>query len=252
MKHRINLIIFVVLISLNAIFLYNSPFLNLGYYLTVVLFLLILGIGVFNLRFQYFMKAITHLKTNEVLLTFDDGPDLKFTPIVLDTLKDHGVKAVFFLVGKKAEEHPHFVRRIVAEGHLIGNHTYSHFPFFALCKSSRVGKEIDLTTEVLKSITGIKTVLFRPPIGYSNPIIAKAILKRELKVVGWNRRSFDTVITSNRYLKARLLMITKPGSILLLHDNLEQTQQVLHNYLVQAKHNGIIFAKDITIESITS
>ena len=54
-------------------------------------------------------------------------------------------------------------------------------------------------------------------------------MKRELKVVGWNRRSFDTVITSNRYLKARLLMITKPGSILLLHDNLEQTQQLINN-----------------------
>ena len=252
MKHRINLIIFVVLISLNAIFLHNSPFLNLGYYLIAVLFLLLLSIGVFNLRFQYFMRAITHLNTNDVLLTFDDGPDLKFTPLILDTLKEHGVKAVFFLIGKKAEEFPNVVRRIVAEGHLIGNHTYSHSSFFSLCNASLVGKEIDLTNEVIKSIAGESTALFRPPIGYSNPIIAKAILKRELKVVGWNRRSFDTVITSNRYLKARLLMITKPGSILLLHDNLEQTQQVLHNYLVQAKRKGIIFAKHITIESITS
>jgi peptidoglycan/xylan/chitin deacetylase (PgdA/CDA1 family) len=252
MKHRINLLVFVVLISLNAIFLHDSPLFVKGCYGIALLFLSLLSIGVVNLRFQYFMKAITKVQTNEVLLTFDDGPDLKLTPLILDTLKEHGVKAVFFLIGKKAKESPDVVRRIVTEGHLIGNHTYSHFPFFSLCNASLVGKEIDLTNEVIKSIAGESTALFRPPIGYSNPIIAKAILKRELKVVGWNKRSFDTVLTSRRYLKARMLMITKPGSILLLHDNLEQTQQVLHNYLVQAKHNGIIFAKHITIESITS
>jgi peptidoglycan/xylan/chitin deacetylase (PgdA/CDA1 family) len=99
------------------------------------------------------MKSITRLNNHEVLLTFDDGPNFIHTPRILDTLKKHNVKGVFFLVGNRAFEHPDLVRRIISEGHLVGNHTFSHFPFFALCNSAIVGNEIDSASTTIKKIT---------------------------------------------------------------------------------------------------
>src|SRR5207302_709909 len=99
---------------------------------------------------------------HQVALTFDDGPDPKWTPQVLDILKAYNVKAAFFLVGANAEEYPALVRRIVAEGHEIGNHTYYH-PNLALCWPEHVRVELNATELLLETITGRSTTLFRPP-----------------------------------------------------------------------------------------
>jgi spore germination protein YaaH len=99
---------------------------------------------------------------HQVALTFDDGPDPKWTPKVLDILKAAGVKAAFFLVGVNAEQYPSLVRRIVAEGHEIGNHTYYH-PNLALCWPEHIRLELNATQLLLEEITGRSTTLFRPP-----------------------------------------------------------------------------------------
>jgi peptidoglycan/xylan/chitin deacetylase (PgdA/CDA1 family) len=251
MKHRVNLILFLGLSVLIWLFFHNSEWLISLLILICLLYLSILGFGVMSLRFQYFMKSITRLNNHEVLLTFDDGPNFIHTPRILDTLKKHNVKGVFFLVGNRAFEHPDLVRRIISEGHLVGNHTFSHFPFFALCNSAIVGNEIDSASSTIKKITENEVVFFRPPIGYSNPIISRAVRKRNLKVMGWSKRSFDTVFRNQQLLLNRLLKITKSGDIVLMHDNLAQTQQVLDTFLCQAKNKGIIFASNITEDTIT-
>src|SRR5216117_2022803 len=99
---------------------------------------------------------------HQVAITFDDGPDPRWTPQVLDILKAANVKAAFFLVGVNAERYPGLVRRIVNEGHEIGNHTYYH-PNLALCWPEHIRLELNATQLLLETITGRATTLFRPP-----------------------------------------------------------------------------------------
>src|SRR5438309_838084 len=98
----------------------------------------------------------------QVAITFDDGPDPRWTPKILDILKAASVKAAFFLVGVNAERYPSLVRRIVNEGHEIGNHTYYH-PNLALCWPEHIRLELNATQLLLETITGRATTLFRPP-----------------------------------------------------------------------------------------
>ena len=99
---------------------------------------------------------------HQVAITFDDGPDPEWTPKILDILKANNVKAAFFLVGVNAEHYPGLVRRIVAEGHEIGNHTYYH-PNLALCWPEHIRLELNATQLLIETITGRTTTLFRPP-----------------------------------------------------------------------------------------
>ena len=99
---------------------------------------------------------------HQVALTFDDGPDPRWTPKVLDILKAANVKATFFVVGVNAERYPALVRRIFDEGHEIGNHTYYH-PNLALCWPEHIRLELNATQLLLETITGRATTLFRPP-----------------------------------------------------------------------------------------
>jgi peptidoglycan/xylan/chitin deacetylase (PgdA/CDA1 family) len=99
-----------------------------------------------------------------VALTFDDGPAPPFTGQILDVLRDYRVPATFFVCGQNAERHPELVRRIHAEGHTLGNHTYSH-PFLYIQSRQRIAEEIDRTQEVIGRLTGYRPRLFRPPYG---------------------------------------------------------------------------------------
>ena len=109
------------------------------------------------------------------MLTFDDGPDPKYTPQILDILKTAGVKATFFLVGSRAELYPDLVRRIVREGHEVGNHTYTH-PNVGLIADSQVKVELNATQRLIEAICGRSTTLFRPPYNAdSNPNKAEEI-----------------------------------------------------------------------------
>jgi len=99
---------------------------------------------------------------HQVAITFDDGPDPRWTPKILDILKAANVKATFFVVGVNVERYPSLVRRIVNEGHEIGNHTYYH-PNLALCWPEHIRLELNATQLLLETITGRATTLFRPP-----------------------------------------------------------------------------------------
>lgn len=214
----------------------------------ITLFLVILSFGILFLRFEYFYPAVYRNRQNEVILTFDDGPDPTHTNRVLDILQQYNIKALFFLIGDKAQAHPEIVRRMIAEGHHIGNHTQTHPIFFALYSRKKIGREIDEAANVIESFIHQKVRLFRPPIGYMNPSIASSLKKRNLRVIGWNVRSYDS-FKNKEQLLTRLIRLTKKQSIVLMHDNLAHTAEVLEAYIQRAQSNGIIFANEAQLKT---
>lgn len=122
-------------------------------------------------------------------LTFDDGPDAKITPKILDVLKENNVKATFFINGVWAADYPGLVRRMQEEGHTIGNHTYSHKMESVYRNWSNLKSEIDKTNEIIYKLTGEKCAIFRAP-GGSKPYLSKEyvanIHKMGMKIYDWN------------------------------------------------------------------
>ncbi len=136
------------------------------------------------------LALIAPKRAGEVALTFDDGPNPKWTPRLLDVLGEHGVKATFFMLGRRAEAEPELVRRVAAEGHLIGNHSWSH-PNLARSWTSRVREELTRTSETLEQITGERIGYFRPPYGARRPVVFRIARELGLRVVTWNAMTSD-------------------------------------------------------------
>jgi peptidoglycan-N-acetylglucosamine deacetylase len=139
------------------------------YVALVAVYIIINGIGASMLSLQYFVPVKFKGQQNQsVALTFDDGPVAGKTEKVLDVLKEYNIKASFFCIGKKVEQHPDLLRRIDAEGHLIGNHSYHHGYTFDLQSSSMITKELADTDTVIASVINKKPRFFRPPYGVTN------------------------------------------------------------------------------------
>uniref|UniRef100_A0AAU6WRD7 Polysaccharide deacetylase family protein n=1 Tax=Chryseobacterium endophyticum TaxID=1854762 RepID=A0AAU6WRD7_9FLAO len=132
--------------------------------------------GSFDIGLGYFVHSLTHkmTKIKEAALTFDDGPT-EFTPKFLDLLKENNIKATFFCIGKQIEKYPETFQRIIDEGHAVGNHTYSHSNQTGFLSTSKMAEEIKKCDEVMLQTGNLKTRLYRPPFGVTNPNIAKAI-----------------------------------------------------------------------------
>lgn len=126
----------------------------------------------------------------QVALTFDDAPDNQFTPQVLDVLKQQGVHATFFIIGRRAVQYPDVVRRIVKEGHAIGNHSYDHAQLTKL-KPEQVAFQLAQTEQTLQQITGVSPRLFRPPYGAESTQVLQQIFNLGYKVILWDVDSLD-------------------------------------------------------------
>src|SRR5579864_2217566 len=124
-----------------------------------------------------------------VALTFDDGPDPVYTPKLLDLLREKGVKATFFVIGKHTDQHPEIVRRAWAEGHLIGNHTWSHYPLFCFLMPGRLRAEIERCTESIRRSCGSPPHLFRSPVGLRHPLLAPYLENAGLEYISWSIRT---------------------------------------------------------------
>ena len=155
-----------------------------------------------------------------VALTFDDGPDPVDTPKLLDLLREKGVKATFFVVGKRADQYPEIVRRAWAEGHLVANHTWSHNSLFCFLMPWRLRTEIERGAESVRRSCGFRPRLFRSPAGLRHPLLGPYLKDAGFEYVSWSIRTRDTLTTNSSILAQRILNKAATGDIILLHDHL--------------------------------
>jgi peptidoglycan/xylan/chitin deacetylase (PgdA/CDA1 family) len=156
---------------------------------------------------------------NEVSLNFDDGPDPKVTPRVLDLLDRHHARASFFCVGEKAAAFPELVREIAQRGHSVENHSHRHPNAFAFYGPWRLRREVDAAQAAIAGATGRAPEFFRAPAGFRSPMLDPVMAPRGLQYVSWTRRGFDTVDGDAGRVLRRLTRGLAPGDILLLHDS---------------------------------
>ena len=155
---------------------------------------------------------------NFVSLTFDDGPDPLYTPLILDVLKDYDVKASFFLLGKHVEKYPEIARRIVREGHDIGNHTYSHRSLVPL-SPHKTELEIIKAGEAIEVATGLRPYLFRPPRGIYSAHARDFLREQQYSIVLWSLSTKDWIELSAKDLVGNVLKKIHGGDIILFHDS---------------------------------
>ncbi len=213
------------------------------FYIYILLFLLwagLVALGAFHIALGFFGSNISKLRTSksEILLSFDDGPDPVYTLQILEILKKHQAKAVFFCIGRKILEHPHIIKQIVAEGHLIGNHTFSHEIKFTNLPLVYVKKELSQTENALTELGITSLKLFRPPFGVTNPTIVAAAKAMNLKIIGWSKRSLDTVLIDPEKILIRISNNIQAGDIILFHDTIPITPQVLDTFLQRTAQKG--------------
>lgn len=197
-----------------------------------------LAFAVISIRSGIFIKSITKSPFDGGILTFDDGPHPAHTPQILDLLDKYQLKAVFFCIGKNAEQYPELVRRIAHSGHLLGNHTYSHSLSSTFYGPEKYFAEISATTRILENISGQKIKYFRPPFGITNPSIAKAIQKSGLKSMAWNIRTFDTMTNNPSKILKKVKKNWAGDSIILFHDRLEVAVVAVSQLLAENALSG--------------
>lgn len=207
---------------------------------------LVVCIGAFLVYASYCIAAGVYLKSHckgkttekVVALTFDDGPDTVFTPSVLAVLREFNVPATFFCIGEKCQAAPQLLKEIHAEGHLIGNHSYTHRPVFPCLSKAGMTSELLRTTELIEEITGFRTNLFRPPFGVTNPTVSSVVHELGYDSIGWSIRSFDTRKEKEDRILQRIIRQVEPGSVILLHDRMPHTASILRNLLLYLKEHG--------------
>jgi peptidoglycan-N-acetylglucosamine deacetylase len=164
-----------------------------------------------------------HVDQPYVAMTFDDGPSAANTPRLLDMLKQRNIKATFFLIGQNVAANPDIVRRILAEGHEIGNHTWTH-PQLSKLSDDRVTTEITKTQEAIKEASGFTPTLLRPPYGAITPRQREWIENQfALSVILWSVDPLDWKRPGPSVVTQRILSQARPGAIILSHDIHKQT-----------------------------
>lgn len=166
--------------------------------------------------------------TKTVYLTFDDGPIPEITPWALEELKKHRAKATFFCIGENIEKHPEIIKRIIAEGHSVGNHTFNHLKGTAT-ETAKYVENVLKCEELINSKSSSdghqnqnSKLLFRPPYGKITSKQAKLLQRRGYKIVMWEIISydFDMTISEEQCLK-NVLKNLKPGRVVVFHDSLK-------------------------------
>ena len=176
---------------------------------------------------------------NEIWLTFDDGPSAEATPFILKILKELNIKATFFLIGKEIENNINLYNNIIANGHLVANHSYSHKNGY-LCNNLTYFNDIAKCQKLIPN-----NKLFRPPYGKISPLQIK-YLKKKYKLILWDVLSWDfSLNTPPKKIKTNVLKNTKSGSIIVFHNNkkaLKNLGPILKETLKELKQRGFIFS----------
>lgn len=163
------------------------------------------------------LSAKEGAESRRIALTFDDGPSDEFTAEILDILKEYSVKATFFVIGKNVEAHPELLKRTVAEGHEIGNHTYSH-PKLRKLDEATLSAEVARTASLLQEVAGIRTSLFRPPEGIITPAVTAAAEKGGYRTVLWSVDTKDWALNPVSAIVRTVKREASDGDIILFHD----------------------------------
>lgn len=165
----------------------------------------------------------------EIALTFDDGPNSKTTPKILDILKDHEVKATFFVLGKSIEKNKDILKRTAAEGHSIGNHTYTHADG-KITDTGKIIREFSRTSSLITKYTGMKVKHFRPPFGYENWRFLIEAEKGNYDIVLWSLDVADWDKKKNeKDMASMIARRTRNGTIILLHDGGASREAVINS-----------------------
>lgn len=181
---------------------------------------MLLGWQVFYPRAQLLSPTVKAFRTREaeVWLTIDDGPSPEDTPRMLELLASHEAKATFFLIGEHAEAHPELVRAMIAAGHEVGVHTWSH-PVYRFWRAGprRTCAEVERAVRALREL-GVEPRLFRTPVGIKNLFLDPVLNAFGLRNVAWTVRSADTRPWAHATIFRRIERGLRPGAILLLHE----------------------------------
>lgn len=175
--------------------------------------------AVFNPSCTWLGPVITRFDADqpEVWLTIDDGPDPEDTPRLLEILAARGAKATFFVVGEKAERHPELCRRILAEGHRLANHTWSHPAAWQwLFPRAMLRREIDRCAQVLADLGAGDDLPFRATAGHKNPFLHGCLSGPPL---AWSARGFDACHRDLAGVLGRITPDLRPGAIVLMHES---------------------------------
>jgi peptidoglycan-N-acetylglucosamine deacetylase len=204
------------------------------------LYTVILFLGSYLVHSQFYMPVICRGKTTEkeIAISFDDGPLAAYTPQVLTILKEKNVPAAFFCIGYRIKDNAEILKQVYDQGHLIGNHSYSHHFWFDLFSANKMAADVNAMNQITADILQVRPRFFRPPYGVTNPNLAKAVKKSGLVAVGWSVRSMDTVVKNEARLLRKLLRSLQPGAIFLFHDTVKITLQVLPAFIDAAREKG--------------
>ncbi|MEH2399135.1 polysaccharide deacetylase family protein [Nostoc sp.] len=196
------------------------------------------------LRFQGAIVEAAKLTPEQkvIALTFDDGPWPESTAQVLDILKKNQIKGTFFLIGQNVKNYPGLVKREIAEGHVIGNHTWHHW--YQFLNPQAAAYEIDHTADLIYQVTGIKTNLFRPPGGIMHNGVAGYARNSKYAIILWSSDSVDYSRPAVPKLINNVFRKAKPGGIVLMHDgggNRSKTVQALPEIIANFRKQGYSF-----------
>jgi peptidoglycan/xylan/chitin deacetylase (PgdA/CDA1 family) len=239
------LVTILFLISLLAVdYAYFMAGASLGWIAGALgVYISLLVLGTIFIRWNFYIRSFNKSSNKKlVALTFDDGP-AEQTAAILDVLKKEGVEAAFFSIGKNAAAHPELVKRWDTEGHVVGNHSYEHGFNFDWKLSKNMVKELGQTNDTIKSLIGKTPRLFRPPYGVTNPNLAKAVKRTNMHSIGWSIRSFDTRAKDPKELLERILLNVEGGDIILLHDSMLITKDILTALIKKVREKGYTFSR---------
>jgi peptidoglycan/xylan/chitin deacetylase (PgdA/CDA1 family) len=176
-----------------------------------------------------------------IALTFDDGPHPEHTPRLLDVLHEQGVVATFFVIGANAERHPDLIRRIVAEGHTLGNHTFTHANPRTISSGAFLN-EVRRTNDLLTSLVGHGTRLVRPPHGKVTAGKLWKLWRARQSVILWNRDPKDFAAGSSDAVRRWFdTCALGSGDVILMHDNWPHAAEVLPDLAARARQAGLRF-----------
>lgn len=224
---------------------------------TILFYLFLIYSIIPNIYFRFFAKNVRrNVKSGdkEIALTFDDGPDPRYTPQVLDLLKKNNVKATFFVLGEKAKENPQLIKRMVDEGHTIGLHANKHIG--APVRTYKAMKDDFFSSiSVLRSM-GVTVHLYRPPWGLVNIASSKFIHQYDFEPVLWSIHASDwSRYVDEKHIERILTQKVKPGDIILLHDGRgaknapQRTIHALESALPLMREKGYHFVKPVNVDN---